>query len=158
MRSEVLCCPCNHAQPWCHTVPPRVHFYITEAQREVEPLEGSLHKCNLESWNDILTGINSCINTFKITWLHSVSCKSSLRACRHHGNIIFYSHARELRESTSLNWRSQSLYHKRNIQSIVNYLPGVNSLMYNYIINLGEYNDYSKCGFNCVPCSLLSTH
>lgn len=40
---------------------------------------------------------------------------------------------------------------KKTLQSIVIYFRGVNSLVCNYIINLGKFNDYDDCSFTAVP-------
>lgn len=101
-----------------------------------------------------LTVINLSINTFKgsdYTQYHARPLSGHVETLWR----VFLQSRWELEESTSL-WEDHS--NKRNIQSIVNYLCDVNSLMHNYIINLEEYNDYNECGFNCVPRSLLSTH
>lgn len=42
----------------------------------------------------------------------------------------------------------------KKTQSIVIYLCGINSLVYNYVINLGKFNDYDNCSLHCGPSSL----
>lgn len=57
----------------------------------------------------------------------------------------------ELLEPTS--WRDLAIVARiKHLWSVVNYLCSADSLACNYLINLGERNDYKRCDFHCTPC------